>query len=117
MGAAAGDMPGFRSVRECKAYSCSSGIQSPLRGCEPGDIDWVIVRENSEGEYSGLRRCHQGHPGESCYGGLCIYPSGGNANYAVCLLGRAVAPKKDVNHGYKIQCAEAWHGDVGRDSS
>ncbi|ESZ91515.1 tartrate dehydrogenase/decarboxylase [Sclerotinia borealis F-4128] len=29
------------------------GISSPLRNCERGDLDWVIVRENSEGEYSG----------------------------------------------------------------
>jgi len=26
------------------------GIESPLRGIGPGDLDWVIVRENSEGE-------------------------------------------------------------------
>jgi tartrate dehydrogenase/decarboxylase/D-malate dehydrogenase len=30
-----------------------NGIQSPLRGVRPQDIDWVIIRENSEGEYSG----------------------------------------------------------------
>jgi tartrate dehydrogenase/decarboxylase/D-malate dehydrogenase len=36
---------------------------SPLRHCEPGSFDWVIVRENSEGEYSGVGgRTHQGHP-------------------------------------------------------
>ncbi|KAK2608759.1 hypothetical protein QQS21_002748 [Conoideocrella luteorostrata] len=29
------------------------GTQSPLRGCGTGDLDWVIVRENSEGEYAG----------------------------------------------------------------
>src|SRR5947209_9509973 len=29
------------------------GISSPLRGVAAGDLDWVIVRENSEGEYSG----------------------------------------------------------------
>jgi isocitrate/isopropylmalate dehydrogenase len=29
------------------------GTKSPLEGCEVGDLDWVIVRENSEGEYSG----------------------------------------------------------------
>ena len=27
------------------------GVESPLRGREPGDIDMVVVRENSEGEY------------------------------------------------------------------
>jgi tartrate dehydrogenase/decarboxylase / D-malate dehydrogenase len=41
------------------------GIDSPLRGVGPGDLDWVIVRENSEGEYSGAGgRVHQGHPEE-----------------------------------------------------
>lgn len=29
------------------------GVASPLRNCDDGDLDWVIVRENSEGEYSG----------------------------------------------------------------
>ena len=30
------------------------GITSPLRDAGPGDLDWVIVRENSEGEYSAM---------------------------------------------------------------
>jgi tartrate dehydrogenase/decarboxylase/D-malate dehydrogenase len=39
------------------------GVASPLRGVGPGDLDWVIVRENSEGEYAGAGgRVHQGHP-------------------------------------------------------
>src|SRR5882762_704720 len=39
------------------------GIQSPLRNCKPADLDWVIVRENSEGEYSGAGgRVHEGYP-------------------------------------------------------
>ncbi|TXI86284.1 MULTISPECIES: tartrate dehydrogenase [unclassified Cupriavidus] len=39
------------------------GIDGPLKRCAPGDLDWVIVRENSEGEYSGVGgRVHQGHP-------------------------------------------------------
>ncbi|KAA8571178.1 hypothetical protein EYC84_000516 [Monilinia fructicola] len=29
------------------------GITSPLKNCERGDLDWVIIRENSEGEYAG----------------------------------------------------------------
>jgi len=41
------------------------GITSPLRGVEQGDLDWVIVRENSEGEYAGQGgRSHRGLPGE-----------------------------------------------------
>jgi tartrate dehydrogenase/decarboxylase/D-malate dehydrogenase len=40
-------------------------IESPLRGVKPSDIDMVIVRENSEGEYSGHGgRSHRGLPEE-----------------------------------------------------
>ena len=42
------------------------GIDAPLKRCAPGDLDWVIVRENSEGEYAGMGgRVHQGHPIEA----------------------------------------------------
>lgn len=30
------------------------GIQSPLRKADDTELDWVVVRENSEGEYAGL---------------------------------------------------------------
>jgi tartrate dehydrogenase/decarboxylase/D-malate dehydrogenase len=37
------------------------GITSPLRAVNGNELDWVIVRENSEGEYSGVGgRVHQG---------------------------------------------------------
>jgi tartrate dehydrogenase/decarboxylase/D-malate dehydrogenase len=39
------------------------GIDAPLKRCTPADLNWVIVRENTEGEYSGVGgRMHQGHP-------------------------------------------------------
>ena len=42
------------------------GIDAPLKRCKPEDLNWVIVRENSEGEYSGVGgRVHQGHPIEA----------------------------------------------------
>ncbi|RYF38903.1 MAG: tartrate dehydrogenase, partial [Comamonadaceae bacterium] len=35
----------------------------PLKRCRREDLDWVIVRENSEGEYAGVGgRAHQGQP-------------------------------------------------------
>ena len=41
------------------------GVTSPLRNVGVGDLDWVIVRENSEGEYAGVGgRVHQGLPEE-----------------------------------------------------
>ena len=37
------------------------GITSPLRHVSGPELDWVIVRENSEGEYSGVGgRVHRG---------------------------------------------------------
>jgi tartrate dehydrogenase/decarboxylase/D-malate dehydrogenase len=42
------------------------GITSPLRNVSGGELDWVIVRENSEGEYAGVGgRVHQGSPLEA----------------------------------------------------
>jgi tartrate dehydrogenase/decarboxylase/D-malate dehydrogenase len=42
------------------------GITSPLRDVKDKELDWVIVRENSEGEYAGVGgRVHQGSPLEA----------------------------------------------------
>src|SRR5206468_11063066 len=30
------------------------GVRSPLRKADDTELDWVVVRENSEGEYAGL---------------------------------------------------------------
>jgi tartrate dehydrogenase/decarboxylase/D-malate dehydrogenase len=52
----------YANVRPTRVFP---GIRSPLRDCEPGDLDWVIVRENTEGEYSGHGgRAHRGHAEE-----------------------------------------------------
>lgn len=52
----------YANVRQTRIFP---GIQSPLRNAKPGDLDWVIVRENSEGEYSGNGgRTHKGLPEE-----------------------------------------------------
>ena len=41
------------------------GITSPLHNVAGPELDWVIVRENSEGEYAGVGgRVHQGHAEE-----------------------------------------------------
>lgn len=52
----------FANVRPTRLLP---GIESPLRGVGRGDLDWMIVRENSEGEYAGQGgRTHQGLPEE-----------------------------------------------------
>lgn len=44
---------GFDQYANVRPIRILPGIASPLRDLKPGDLDWVIVRENSEGEYAG----------------------------------------------------------------
>lgn len=56
---------GFDQYANVRPTRILPGIQSPLRKAVPGTLDWVIVRENSEGEYSGHGgRAHKGLPEE-----------------------------------------------------
>ncbi|SEK98908.1 tartrate dehydrogenase/decarboxylase / D-malate dehydrogenase [Kosakonia sacchari] len=56
---------GFDQYANVRPTKILPGIQSPLRHAQPGTLDWVIVRENSEGEYSGHGgRAHKGLPEE-----------------------------------------------------
>jgi tartrate dehydrogenase/decarboxylase / D-malate dehydrogenase len=56
---------GFDQYANVRPTRILPGITSPLRDVGPGDLDWVIVRENSEGEYSGHGgRAHRGLPEE-----------------------------------------------------
>ncbi|HEY9209714.1 tartrate dehydrogenase [Acidovorax sp.] len=57
---------GFDQYANVRPTRILPGIDAPLKRCGPHDLDWVIVRENSEGEYSGVGgRVHQGHPIEA----------------------------------------------------
>jgi len=54
---------GFDQYANVRPTRILPGIDAPLKRCAPADLDWVIVRENSEGEYAGVGgRVHQGHP-------------------------------------------------------
>lgn len=56
---------GFDQYANVRPTRIIPGIPSPLGGGEPGVLDWVIVRENSEGEYAGSGgRAHRGMPEE-----------------------------------------------------
>src|SRR5215204_6223710 len=53
------------------------GITSPLRSVKDKELDWVIVRENSEGEYAGVGgRVHQGSPLEAATDVAMFTPPG-----------------------------------------
>ncbi|WP_282602871.1 tartrate dehydrogenase [Paracoccus sp. PARArs4] len=56
---------GFDQYANVRPTRILPGIHSPLENVGPGDLDWVIIRENSEGEYSGHGgRAHKGLPEE-----------------------------------------------------
>jgi tartrate dehydrogenase/decarboxylase/D-malate dehydrogenase len=57
---------GFDQYANVRPTRILPGIDAPLKRCAQADLDWVIVRENSEGEYSGVGgRVHRGHPIEA----------------------------------------------------
>ena len=57
---------GFDQYANVRPTRILPGIDGPLKRCRTEDLDWVIVRENSEGEYAGVGgRVHQGHPLEA----------------------------------------------------
>lgn len=54
---------GFDQYANLRPSILLPGVPGPLRAKEAGDIDFVVVRENSEGEYAGAGgRVHQGLP-------------------------------------------------------
>lgn len=52
----------FANVRPAVLYR---GVSSPLKGLQAGDVDMVVVRENTEGEYAQIGGfAHETHPQE-----------------------------------------------------
>jgi tartrate dehydrogenase/decarboxylase/D-malate dehydrogenase len=52
---------GFDQYANVRPARVLPGVKSPLAGLAEGDLDWVIVRENTEGEYAGAGgRAHRG---------------------------------------------------------
>jgi tartrate dehydrogenase/decarboxylase/D-malate dehydrogenase len=52
---------GFHQYVNLRPVRLLEGVQSPLRDRSPGDIDFYVVRENNEGEYSEIGgRLYQG---------------------------------------------------------
>jgi tartrate dehydrogenase/decarboxylase/D-malate dehydrogenase len=57
---------GFDQYANVRPTRILPGVTSPLRHVSGPELDWVIVRENSEGEYAGVGgRVHRGFPEEA----------------------------------------------------
>ncbi len=56
---------GFRQYVNLRPIRVFKGIDSPVRGAAAGEVDFVVVRENVEGEYSEIGgRLNRGFPDE-----------------------------------------------------
>lgn len=56
---------GFDQAVSLRPATLLPGIRGPLAGRGPEEVDFIVVRENTEGEYSGVGGfAHRGFPGE-----------------------------------------------------
>jgi tartrate dehydrogenase/decarboxylase / D-malate dehydrogenase len=56
---------GFQQYVNLRPVRLFAGIESPLKNWKPGQIDFTVVRENNEGEYSNIGgRLYEGTPHE-----------------------------------------------------
>jgi len=56
---------GFDQYANVRPARLLPGVRGPLRDVGAGDLDWVVIRENTEGEYAGTGgRAHRGLPEE-----------------------------------------------------
>ncbi|HZL58832.1 MAG TPA: tartrate dehydrogenase [Stellaceae bacterium] len=56
---------GFDQYANVRPTRILPGLTGPLRHAKPADLDWLVVRENTEGEYAGHGgRSHRGFPEE-----------------------------------------------------
>lgn len=56
---------GFDEYVNVRPVKLLNGAPCPLAGCKKGDIDMVVIRENSEGEYAGAGEwLYKGQPNE-----------------------------------------------------
>ena len=107
---------GFDQYANVRPARILPGITSPLRGVTARELDWVIVRENSEGEYAGVGgRVHRGLP-EEVATDVSVMTRAGVARimrFAFALARVAAAQAADGRH--QVERPAPRHGDVGRD--
>ena len=92
------------------------GITSPLRGVAGPELDWVIVRENSEGEYAGVGgRVHRGLPEEVATDVSMFTRAGVERIMRFAFALAPLAPAQAPDRRHQVQRPAPRHGDVGRD--
>ena len=90
------------------------GVTSPLRNVGPGDLDWLIIRENSEGEYAGQGGRTPSRPaGGGGDRGRHLHPRRRRTHPALCLRMRPRPATQASDRGHQIQRPTPRHGVLG----
>ena len=91
------------------------GVLSPLRDRGPADIDMIVVRENSEGEYAGVGgRAHTGHPAEVGIQ-VDVFTRAGVERVARYAFELARSRRGTAGQHHQVEREPAPLRDVGRD--
>jgi tartrate dehydrogenase/decarboxylase/D-malate dehydrogenase len=89
-------------------------VKSPLANGK--DIDWVVIRENSEGEYCGSGgRAHKGLPIETATEVSLFTRVGVERIHRFAFQLARKRPRKHLTLVHQVERAALRHGDVGRD--
>ena len=107
---------GFDQYANVRPTRILPGVTSPLRDVGPGDLDWVIVRENSEGEYAGHGgRAHRGLPEEVATETAIFTRRGVERIMRFAFDIARSRPRKHAHRRHQVQRAAPRHGVLGRD--
>ena len=91
------------------------GVPSPLANRKPGEIDFWVVRENTEGEYSTLGgRMFQGTENEIGSAGGGVHPQGRRSRDEVRLRVREHDQEEARDLGHQVQRHHPHHAVLGR---
>ena len=84
----------YVNLRPCRLMP---GIATPLANRKPGDIDFVVVRENTEGEYSSVGgRMFEGTDARDRVPGVGVLAQGRRPHHEVRLRARATAAARST---------------------
>jgi tartrate dehydrogenase/decarboxylase/D-malate dehydrogenase len=104
---------GFDQYVNLRPTRILQGLSSPLRDCKPADLDWAIVRENTEGEYSGQGgRAHRGFPEEVATETSIFTRSGVTPSCDLPSSSRRIG-RETAHRRHQIQRATPRHGSLG----
>ena len=92
------------------------GVESPVAGKSAGDVDMVIFRENTEGEYApGGRSAVRGHGPRDCNPERGVHAAGHGADHPRRLRAqRAPRRQEQGDLGDQVQRPGLQHGVLGR---